>query len=186
MILRLLFILFYWGFVFIRGSVFISEPKLVNIILISHPYPTFTHSLQPLSHVWCYITCNIPCNNCCAFPYWVARSENCMEIIPSLDTVGVYTESQLRAEFGLITVRVENRNFPEIRSAFLLKRLSNLPSFRAIQALIASQSMCEKLNYEFTILFFYCYLYLILHKFWSVLTCDILGIGLLYKCGIFI
>ena len=59
------------------------------------------------------------------------------------------------------------------RNAFLITKLmSNLPNFRVIQALIAyaSQSTFVQVSY--------CYLYLILHKFWSVLTCDILGISL--------
>ena len=47
-----------------------------------------------------------------------------------------------------------------------------ITNFKAIQALIASQPMFE----YFLIVFVF---YLILHKFCSVLTCDILGIGLL-------
>ena len=57
-------------------------------------------------------------------------------------------------------------------------KLSNLPSFRVIQALIASQSTFEKCcMQQFIFLPSYCYLYLILLTFWSVLTCDILGMG---------
>ena len=60
-----------------------------------------------------------------------------------------------------------------------LKKLSNLPSFRAIWALIASQLTYEKQHFIF--LLSYCYLHFLLRKFCSVLTCDILGIGL-FKC----
>ena len=49
------------------------------------------------------------------------------------------------------------------KNAFLLKKLSNLPSFRAIQALISSQSTFEKLNDEFIILFSYCLLLFVSH-----------------------
>ena len=60
-------------------------------------------------------------------------------------------------------------------------KLSNLPSFRAIRALIASQST---LNYKLLtynslfLTFLFIFLYLILHEFCDVLICDILGIGL--------
>ena len=53
---------------------------------------------------------------------------------------------------------------------------------RAIRALMASQSTFGKIKWcmhHFIFELSYCYLYLILHKFCSVLTCDILGIGLL-------
>ena len=51
---------------------------------------------------------------------------------------------------------------------FLIMKRSNLPSFRAI--------CCMQ---HFIFLLSYCNLYLVSHKFWSVLTCNILGIGLL-------
>ena len=62
------------------------------------------------------------------------------------------------------------------RNAFLLIKLSNLPSF----TLNASQSTFEKkiMNSSFFFLLSYCYLYLNLHKSCNVLTCDILGIDL--------
>ena len=60
-------------------------------------------------------------------------------------------------------------------NAFLIMTLSKPPSFRVIRALIASQSMFEQFISYFLIVVFY----LILHKFCSVLTCNILGIGLL-------
>ena len=66
---------------------------------------------------------------------------------------------------------------------YLIMELSKLPRFRVIRALIASQSTFEKWNVDlqhfisyFLIGFF---LYLLLHKLCSVLTCGILGIGLL-------
>ena len=58
-------------------------------------------------------------------------------------------------------------------NAFLIIKLSKPPRFRVIRALIASQSTFEKLNFLFD-----DDLYLILHKFCSVLTSDILGIEL--------
>ena len=61
------------------------------------------------------------------------------------------------------------------KNASLIMKLSKPPSFRVIPALIASQSM-----FEIYFLLSYWFLYLILHKFCSVLTCNILEIGLLY------
>ena len=60
------------------------------------------------------------------------------------------------------------------KSISIQETISNLPSFIAIRDLIASQ-------FAVIILFSYFLIgmYLILHKFCSVLTCDILGIGLL-------
>ena len=61
--------------------------------------------------------------------------------------------------------------------------ISNLSSFRVIWALIASQSTFERKKnsnmQQIIFLLSCCYLYLILYKFFSVLTCDVLGIGLL-------
>ena len=59
------------------------------------------------------------------------------------------------------------------RNTFLIMKLGKPPSFIVIRALIASQS-----TFEIQLLS-YCFLYLILHEFCSVLICDILGIGLL-------
>ena len=62
------------------------------------------------------------------------------------------------------------------RNAFLIMKLSKLPRFSVTRALIASQSTFNILFLIFLLLF----LYLILHNFCSVLTCDIMGIGLLW------
>ena len=55
------------------------------------------------------------------------------------------------------------------RNAYLLKKLSNLPSFRAIQALIAPQSTCEKYNDEIIILSYFTFLLLFVSHFTQVL-----------------
>ena len=76
------------------------------------------------------------------------------------------------------------------RNTFIIIKLSNLPSFRSIRALIASQSTFGKINYciQFIFILSYCYLYLILHKLkcCSVLKCDILRTGSFIRYNIYL
>ena len=69
----------------------------------------------------------------------------------------------------------------DYRNAFILMKLSNLLRFRAIRALIASQSTFE----DFIFLLSYCYLYLILHRFCGVFACYILR-KVAYRCDIYL
>ena len=53
------------------------------------------------------------------------------------------------------------------RNAILIMKLSNLTTFRAIRVLLLHNQRLKNKQY-FSLLLSYCYLYLILHKFWSV------------------
>ena len=68
-------------------------------------------------------------------------------------------------------------------NAFIIMKLSKLPSFIAIRALTASQSTFEMLIstvyfLSFLFIYFCIAFYGISHEFCSVLRCNILGIGL--------
>ena len=96
----------------------------------------------------------------------------------------------LKNRFIVSTVLIVFASRLHLHDFFLQKYISNHetinkpPSFRVIRALFASQSTFE-IIYKCLLTTFYFllsygfFLYPILHKFCSVLTCDILGKGLL-------